>query len=172
MRTHTILTMLAIIGLAACDGQTAGVGQNGPLPDGAEIPDDAMATSFDVIYTAQVSGILDVRRTVIRDAEEWSAFWAEATSIMEPQPDVPAVDFEQEMVIVAAMGRRVSGGYAIEIEEVLESDAGLFAVVKGTSPGADCIVTTALTAPVTAVRVARSDDAVSFEEVEEQVSCS
>lgn len=171
MRTHVIVTALVFVGLAGCDGQSVGVGEQGPLPDGTGIPDDAVATEFEVIYTAQVSGVIDARRAVIRDAEAWGDFWAEATSILAPAPDVPSVDFDQDMVIVAAMGQRATGGYAITVDEVMVSDIGLFAVVRETSPSARCIVTQALTAPVTAVRVTRSDTPVSFEEEEEELDC-
>ena len=171
MRIQTVLTVLAVIGLTACDYQTVGLGEDGAQREEPGIPDDASATSFDVIYTAELSGVLDARRTVIRDPEAWSSFWAEATSILLPEPPVPAVDFDNEMVIVAASGERTTGGYTIAIDEVLESDVDLFVVVKESSPGADCVVTQALTAPVTAVRVARSDGSVSFEEVDEELSC-
>lgn len=163
--------LLAATVLTACDYQTVGVGEKGALQDEPGIPPDASGTSFELIYTAQVSGVLDARRMVIQDSETWSSFWAEATSIMVPEPPLPGIDFDQEMVIVAAMGQQTTCGYTIAIDEVMQSDADLFVIVKETAPGADCVVSQVLTAPVTAVRVARGDGSVSCEEVDEELSC-
>jgi hypothetical protein len=75
------------------------------------------------------------------------------------------------MVLIAAMGRRPTGGYGIVIESVHRADGKLFARVEAHSPGPTCFVTQALTAPVTAVRVARSDEPVEFLERSSVTEC-
>jgi hypothetical protein len=116
------------------------------------------------ILVDQYSGILERRRAIIRDPDQWSRFWREARGTNPA--DLPEVDFSREMVIVAAMGRRSTGGYRITIDSIARSEAGdgLRVVVREVSPGAHRMRSQALTAPIAAVRVARSDDVVTFEE--------
>lgn len=107
-------------------------------------------------------GITTRERAVIRDQAEWSRVWSELVSVIAPTPPVPAVDFERDMLVVAAMGTRPTGGYEIRIEAVYRADDQLYVVVEETSPASGCIVTQALTAPVAGVRIERSSLPVAF----------
>lgn len=108
------------------------------------------------------SGQAERQRLVIRDAVALAQFWSTLTAGITPQPPVPLVDLDAEMVIVAAMGTRPSGGFSIHIDHVYEQDGRVTVVVREVSPAASCIVTGALTAPVAAVRVPRRGGQVSF----------
>ena len=80
---------------------------------------------------------------------------------------MPEIDFSKEMLLVAAMGTRNTGGYSIEIEAVDRSSSSITASVRTHSPGKTCGTTAALTAPVAIVRIPRSTLPVQF--VEEHV---
>lgn len=134
------------------------------------------ATSLTVEAIAEIanrfySGIQDQRRVVIRSTEDWRAFWTEFTVLQQPPPDAPIIDFDRQMVIVATMGRKTTGGYLITIPAVHEYEGELFVEVVEVSPGAGCMTTQALTAPATAIRVEARDDPVTFVERSEQQSC-
>jgi type IV pilus biogenesis protein CpaD/CtpE len=102
------------------------------------------------------SGIEAPTREAVRDAQAWRDAWSRLTSRSGPPRAAPEVDFAREMVLVAAMGQRRSGGYAVRIESVREEGGELVASVVETSPGPRCGVTMALTAPADAVVVTRS----------------
>lgn len=117
----------------------------------------------DPVITVLNSGIPDRRRVVIRTATEWAALWNEVTANVSPAPPVPEIDFGSEMLLVASMGTQRSGGHTIGIDSVYLAGGGIIhAVVRETSPADSCVVTAALTAPVTAVRMARSSVPVEF----------
>jgi len=162
-RTITGLLIAVAIG-AGCSSAT-----NPQVPEGAmaleirEFP--AAITPY--LYT----GIAERQRLAIDDAAEWRAFWNRVTSTTVPQPPVPEIDFASEIVIIAAMGTRPSGGYAIHIDDVSEADGRVFVKVREVSPGTNCIVTMALTAPVVAVRIPRRAGAVTFVEQTEVRNC-
>lgn len=124
------------------------------------------------VLTESYSGIADRRRLVIQNADAWLTLWSEAMRGREPAPEPPAVDFANEMVIVASMGRRGTGGYQITIDEVTRSGSEIAVVVRETSPGANCFFTQAFTAPVAAVKVAKSEAALTFVERTERQDCS
>ncbi len=126
---------------------------------------------METLFTEVYSGIADARRLVVRDAASWRVLWDEIVGARTPPPDAPAVDFGREMVIVAAMGQRGTGGYAIAIDEVRQENDGLVVVVRETAPGSGCFLTQAFTAPVTAVRVQARDAPVTFIEEKEVQDC-
>ena len=68
------------------------------------------------------------------------------------------------MAIVAAMGMRRSGGYSIAIENIFSAEGKLRVVVREVAPKTGSMTTQALTAPLVVVRLARSNDPVSFVE--------
>lgn len=174
-RTTGAMTMMLCIALVGGTGCSSPAGE-GPAPDQApdpgvaDIPTGATVVETEPLLESPLSGIDDRRRVVVRDEAEWRAVWSEATGNLAPAPEPPAVDFGEHMVVVATMGRRSSGGYAIEIDEVRRDAGRLYVIVVETSPAANCITTQALSAPMAAVRVPRADQ-VTFVESEATRDC-
>jgi hypothetical protein len=94
------------------------------------------------------SGIKGSRRLVIRDPDTWSRFWSELGAGVRPQ-----VDFGRDVAIAVASGERSSGGHDIVVQRVARSDGELRIEVLETSPGKNCMTTSALTQPVDVVVV-------------------
>jgi len=133
-----------------------------------EVPADAVALVADDFTEAiqgmkYFSGYDDRARLVIRDRETWTRVWLRATTSASSRP-VPQVDFDQHMIIFAAMGLQRSSGYEIEIEELYRRGNDIYAVVREISPGYYCAIRWALTAPVTAALVPRTSGRVFFVE--------
>lgn len=174
------LADLGLTGLAALALLVAACAPSRPdLPDGetpdvpaaAQIPDGAEPVAVETLLSLQQSGLEGFRRVTIRTDEEWRAFWREAHAGRTPIPDPPGVDFGSHIVIAASTGRRDTGGHSIAIDSVLRAGDRLYAVVRSTSPGEDCMVTQALTSPATAVRVAGPAAEVTFVNRESTRDC-
>ncbi len=148
---------------AACSGSAPVPGDEAPQATVTRIDSSAV-----VLATGQ--GLGDPTRAVIRDSTEWAAFWMQAHALMEPVPPPPAVDFDTEMLLVAALGTRSSGGHAVTIDSVARGTT-LRVFVTAVAPGADCITTMAITWPVQVVRVPRFDGSVEFVEGERVQPC-
>ncbi|MGH7631304.1 MAG: protease complex subunit PrcB family protein [Gemmatimonadales bacterium] len=156
--------LLALLPLAAaCSGSAPVPGDEARQPAVTRIDSTAV-----VLATGQ--GLGDPSRAVIRDSTAWAAFWTQAHALVEPAPPVPAVDFDKEMLLVAALGTRSSGGHAVTIDSVARG-ATLRAFVTAVAPGADCMTTMAITWPVQVVRVPRFDGSVEFVEGERVQPC-
>ena len=132
---------------------------------------ESTVVSVEQVFTYPHSGINDSRRLVIQEAAAWRALWREVVAERTPPPALPAIDFDHDMVIVAALGRRGTGGYAITIDDVYAEGGRLYAVVRETSPGPGCMTIQAFTAPVTGVRVPRRGAATTFIERQDQLDC-
>ena len=103
------------------------------------------------------SGVMDSKQEVIKDQTAWEKFWSAHCASAKPAPPIPAVDFAKEMVIAVTMGKKNSGGYAIEITGVETMANHLNILVKRTSPAPGAITIAALTAPFHFVVVPKSD---------------
>jgi hypothetical protein len=107
-------------------------------------------------------------RTVIRDAASLARVWARLGAELEQ----PKVDFANDVVIVAALGQRPTGGYEITVRRAAVEGGRLLVEVLTSSPGSNCMTTMALTQPVAAVAVAAAGvHEVEFVEREERRDC-
>lgn len=117
------------------------------------------------------SGYADPQRIVVRSQAQWQEVWATLWRLHTPTPELPAIDFQREMVVVAAMGMRPTGGYNILIDGASEDAGGVTVRIRSTAPGAGCAVTLALTHPADVARLPRRDAPVAFEEKADTVNC-
>lgn|GEM_PF-1887592 len=108
------------------------------------------------------SGLDEPRFEVVRDPATWETLWQQVTARQGSGPMLPLVDFKQEMILVAAMGRRRSGGYSIQIVSVLPKGPDLVATVVRTSPGPRCGTTQAITNPSDMVKVAATSKRIRW----------
>lgn len=138
------------------------------LPPGAS----RMATEpvAELVARQYYSGLDTPARRVITDARTWSAVWSQIWASFTPAPAVPEIDFSQSTVVIAAMGNKPSGGYAVSLE-AFEHDGRIYAVVLEQSPGPTCATTAAITAPMAAVRISGAGRPVTFVEKKEVVEC-
>jgi hypothetical protein len=117
------------------------------------------------------SGITTQQRLVVRDAATWASTWQQIVSRIQPPPPVPMVDFASNLVIVAAMGTKPTGGYSIDVDNVRISGPDASISVTEQSPGSGCVVTQAETAPVAVVLVPQFTGQATFIEHSTQLAC-
>ena len=158
---------LAIVALAA-------IGCASPLatglPPGKSVP--IVRLRAEPYSFAFNSGMDQPARLVVRDAATWRGLWNKIYERHSPIPPVPVIDFSQEMIIIAALGSRSSGGYGILLDGASEDGTGTIHVaVRSISPGPRCVVTGALTQPVDIARLARRDGSFHFIERSEVSDC-
>lgn len=92
-QTRILLAAALYLGVAACG---RGAEPEPPFPAAVRM------------YSNNNSGIRDSLRLVLHDEAEFHRVWEQATS-REPEPSPPpAIDFSQQMVVVAAAGRLTS----------------------------------------------------------------
>lgn len=126
-------------------------------------PDAVLLTAQDVVSVQESwSGYTGVVRTVITTPSAWADAWATLYANVSPVPPRPEIDFDSDVVVLAAMGMRATGGYSVTIEEVRAHEGVLHVSVLERSPGPRCVTTQALTAPVHVVQVPREGTTAVF----------
>lgn len=108
------------------------------------------------------SGLDEPQRTVVRDEVAWQAAWTAIWRRHSPEPSLPAVDFEREMLVIAALGSRPTTGHGILVDSAFADGEGLVIHIRTIAPGARCGTGGALTQPVDVARITRADGAVRF----------
>jgi hypothetical protein len=118
------------------------------------------------------TGLHESTRLIVRDRDTWRSTWNKLYDGQSPVPALPDIDFSKEMVVVAALGERGSGGYSIVFENASEDEAGgVNVVVRSTSPGRGCAAPTVLTQPADLAKIPNRYASIRFIEREEVRNC-
>ncbi|MBX9928496.1 MAG: protease complex subunit PrcB family protein [Gemmatimonadaceae bacterium] len=164
--------LLALPMLVACSDD-ASSDATGPVDRTGTVVFSDMMVLYGSLRTT--SGLTTVTKDVVKDDAAWSARWRTITAGINAGASdfttAPPVAFTKDMVLVYGAGQRPTGGYAATIDTVYALSDGIEVVVTNNAPGADCVNTTALTAPMAMVRVARKDGRVVWREKERTVDC-
>jgi hypothetical protein len=99
---------------------------------------------------------------VLRTAVEWDSVWQamNRNRVYPPASRVPSVDFTNEMVLLAGLGRQATSGWNIRIDSVVMRRDTMRAIIHSVAP--QCMAGMMITYPWDAVRVPRTDAVVQF----------
>ena len=109
-----------------------------------------------------VSGHNAKKDYVIKDVSQWRNLWSNIYSARTPQPDLPNINFDNEMIIAVFQGGQSSGGYSIKITKIIENNNSLEVFVKETSKAPGDMATQSFTNPSHVVKTRRVDKEVLF----------
>ncbi len=138
---RVLLAALLLVLLSACGDTVTSPGKD---------------IAFRVIGVGIYSTYKDQGALVIRDATTWTQVLPNLDLRTGPNGapgGAPDIDFSKEMAIVVALGQRSSGGYTVQISQVLDSGSEITAKAAEDAPGPNCLVTLAFTAPVVVVAI-------------------
>jgi hypothetical protein len=142
---------------------------NGPDTVGTDISIERLSVepySFEFY-----SGLRAPERQVIRDVAAWGRAWASIYQGRGVTPPLPFIDFTKDMIIVAALGERPTGGYDILLTGASRANDVITVKVEIQSPGSGCGVTLELTQPVDIAKMPRSSAYVQFQDTAKVRTC-
>ena len=117
-------------------------------------------------------GVFDnAGQQVVRDQVAWQALWTRLNANASPAPAPPAIDFAQDMLVVAGMGMKGHGGYKIAVSSAADDGGKITVEVTETSPGARCMNAMMMTSPVVVAKLPRRAGEVTFTVVRKVVDC-
>ena len=146
MRIQRIVAVLIL--LAACNGESNPTGTDGPVPTTE-------------VYKSKTSGLAGRRGEVISRDSRWAEVWDEITAGMTPKPPLPAVNFENAILIVGALGE-VDSCTDGRIESVTRVSGALqISILEERRP--NCVCPAIVARPVHVVSVPRAATGASFE---------
>jgi hypothetical protein len=143
-------TLALLVVLVSCNGESSSpTGADGIVP-------------FNTVHKEQSTGIRTRRAEVISRADLWAQAWEEIVANRSPKPLVPIVDFERNIVILAALGETADACKSIAIESVERRNGELLVSIKETRPPASCVCPPVTVQPVHVVSVPRAATGARF----------
>jgi len=118
---------------------------------------------FETIDQGFDSGYRERAALAVRTEEAWRVVWKHHRAPLQPMPERPFVDFNQEIVIAVFLGERPTGGFTVKIRRIEQRVHSVHVLVQETVPDPNSMVTQALTSPYHIVRVKRLELPVEFE---------
>ena len=79
--------------------------------------------------------------------------------------ELSEVNFEKNTLIIVMAGMKNTGGFDIEIEKIIEVDTQITVFYKEINPAKDAMLTMALTYPLQAVTIEKTQKKIVFEEI-------
>ena len=113
---------------------------------------------MDTVEKGYRSGVRESLQVVIRNQDEWNAFWKRHSAIETNPPPAPSIDFNREMVVGIFLGEKSTGGYEMEIVRAERRDSLLYFYYREKIPSPGATVTQALTQPFHLLRVPKYDN--------------
>lgn len=156
--------LLGLSLLTACAGAFA----RGQPP---RVPLAVVRLTSDAAAFSTYTGVGDSLRLVVRDSLLWRQLWDRINQPIFPRPALPSIDFQREMVVVAGLGTRPSGGYDVVIETAEQDSTGIEVALRRASPAPGCPVAAVMTQPVDIARLPASHQPVRFRERTIVVPC-
>lgn len=127
--------------------------------------------NFETVAKAQNSSFRERVFYTINSEAEWRELWNSMHAVVNPVPELPKVDFEKEMLILAFQGSKGTGGNSIEITGIEKKDGVVGVTVKDVSPGAGCFTTQAFTSPYHVVKIPKVDAKFEYDIKYEKKDC-
>lgn len=118
---------------------------------------------FTTIDQGYHSGVTSSAYHAIYDNETWTSTWNQHMQFMVDPPPPPIVDFSKYTIVAVFMGEVSTGGYAINVYDVVDTGSSILVKVEKTQPGPRTIVTQALTQPYHIIQIAKTDKPVFFD---------
>lgn len=141
------IALLATLVASACDDEESGPSAETPTPGSTSPP---MNVEFETLDRGSYSGIiLDDGPLLekIQTQAQWQDFWERHQQSVSPPPEPPAFDFGDRVLLALVDGSHPTGGYSIEITDIVPSETGVTVHALRTVPDRGCIVTQAFTQP-------------------------
>ncbi len=133
----------------------------------AEVEVEALAPMpFDEVGRGH-QALADSVHRAVRTAMDWAAL----QDSLSPLRPFAEIDFDLEMVVVAAMPVP-GGGYDLRFEEFEDTGDSVVGRYRLYSPGDDCRLSMGPSSVFQVVRMAQTDKAMTFERITEAVDCT
>ncbi len=91
--------------------------------------------------------------------------------LIESRKTLPSIDFDQYAVVAVFAGNVPTGGYAISVSRVADTETARMVEVVLTHPGASCAPAAGESAPYQIIQVRKTDLPHTHRDTEETVSC-
>lgn len=134
----------------------------------ALVQDKGESVPFSTLDKGVGSGFTSPLELFVSSQKEWVDLWGKHEVPIAQKKNAPPVDFEKDVVIVAALGMKSTGGFAIEITRIVRSKDDITVYVRRTEPPAGSAPSGKPTSPFVLARMKKPDRPVTFRDEEKK----
>jgi hypothetical protein len=121
--------------------------------------------NYEVIQNGTYSGKKDATAQVIADVKTWEQLWKQHVSVLVPQPPVPEIDFESEVVVAIFAGEKKSGGYSVMIKDASAVVNDIVIKYRLTEPQPNSFTIQVITQPFIMLKMDKPAGMVKLEKI-------
>lgn len=116
--------------------------------------------SYEVLEEGTQTGFKDneTRLRVVTNESDWARFWETHTEISHPPPERPEVNITERFVAALFLGQRPSGGYGLNVTDVVVAEGEYRIHYEEIAPGRGCGVPAVITHPHVILTLERRAD--------------
>jgi len=133
---------LIILLIAGCAGESSPTD-----PDGL--------VAYTDVYRSQTSGVMNRRAEVISREARWVEVWNEIVANQSPRPAMPAVNFDEKILVMASLGETANSCKLIDLQHVERKSGALIISVVESAPAPPCTCPPIVVQPVHVIAVPR-----------------
>ena len=111
---------------------------------------------YEVVFKSQIGGKKEKSSQVIKNYEEFNALITALNIGEESFGKLLAIDLEKHDLVACFLGEKTTGGYDIEVDDVLFTDTTAQIILKEITPEKNQLVTDAFTSPYLFVLVPKN----------------
>lgn len=111
---------------------------------------------YEVVFKSQIGGKKEKSTQVIKNYEEFNALITSLNIGEESFGKLLAIDIEKHDLVACFLGEKPTGGYDIEVADVLFTDTTAQIILKEITPDKNQLVTDAFTSPYLFVLVPKN----------------
>lgn len=124
--------------------------------------DKGEAVSIRTIDKHLTSGFQEPLEKFVATEKDWIELWNQRQEPKAPKRQHPAVDFDKDVVVVAALGPKPGTGYTVEITRIVKTKDEIQIYVRKTAPDPAALKTGQPTSPFVLIRMVKPDRFVRF----------
>ena len=102
---------------------------------------------YEVVFKSQIGGKKEKSSQVIKNYEEFNVLITSLNIGEESFGKLLAIDLEKQDLVACFLGEKTTGGYDIEVDDVLFTDTTAQIILKEITPEKNQLVTDAFTSP-------------------------
>lgn len=116
---------------------------------------------YSVMLDGTQSNIADQQVRVITNQDDLIKIYRAINSTRKPGHEIPNIDWNKNTVIAAFTGTRNTGGYAIEVFQVINEQGSLYFKFNETAPDATTLTSQVITTPFKIILVPHHDKKIT-----------
>jgi hypothetical protein len=157
MKKLSLILLLALsnaFSICAQDSETSQT-QTKPQTETQTQPQTEVTVTYEIFQQGTYSGIKDALAEVITNKKDWQELWKKHTSVIVPQPLVPEIDFDTDVVAVIFSGEKRTSGYRIVLKSIEAEGNDVVVNYLETEPPADSFTLQVLSQPFLMIKISK-----------------